>query len=158
MEGYIRHILNGDIIMENKEFKKTLASCLSKYGFLWKNKHFYFCTDNSIIVINTQKSNYNNCYYINFGFCERAIHNSNILPALLECDVRGRFLYKNANIIKDQYPLNEISVEELCLSINSNMQCIILPVVNEGIRKYFEMFPKAVYAATMKLKQHLNLI
>ncbi|WP_094184847.1 DUF4304 domain-containing protein [Acetivibrio straminisolvens] len=51
-----------------KKFKKVLTEVLSEYGFEIKGNIFRAETRELIAVVATQKSNYENSYYINLGF------------------------------------------------------------------------------------------
>ena len=46
--------------MDNTEFKKTVQIIVSKYGFIYRKKNYYFDSGKLIIVINLQKSNFDN--------------------------------------------------------------------------------------------------
>ena len=61
--------------MDNTEFKKIVQEITSKYGFMYCKKNYYCYLHKIIIVINLQKSNFDNSYYINYGFCVKDIHN-----------------------------------------------------------------------------------
>ena len=61
--------------MDNTEFKKIVQEITSKYGFMYCKKNYYCNSDKIIVVINLQKSNFDNSYYINYGFCVKDIHN-----------------------------------------------------------------------------------
>lgn len=140
--------------MDNSEFKKIVRKSTGKYGFIYCKKNYYYNSDNLIVVINLQKSNFDNGYYINYGFCVKEIHNDLQYPKSNECDITGRFL-NGTN--KDIYPLDTMNVDELALNLDNNMMNFIVPVIDEGIGKYFELFPKAVCRATLKLKKYLGM-
>ena len=53
--------------MNNIEFKKIVQEITSKYGFMYCKKNYYYNSDKIIVVINLQKSNFDNSYYINYG-------------------------------------------------------------------------------------------
>lgn len=52
--------------MDNTEFKKILQVCTDRVGFTYCKKNYYYQSEKLIIVINTQKSNYDNSYYVNY--------------------------------------------------------------------------------------------
>ena len=60
--------------MDNTEFKKIVQEITSKYGFMYCKKNYYYNSDKIIVVINLQKSNFDNSYYINYGFYVKDIH------------------------------------------------------------------------------------
>ena len=49
--------------MDNTEFKKIVQEITSKYGFMYCKKNYYYNSDKIIVVINLQKSNFDNSYY-----------------------------------------------------------------------------------------------
>ena len=143
--------------MTNAEFKKILATNLTDRGFVKNSNNFYYRSDETTIVINTQKSNNDNSFYINYGFFVNSIHQECKYPTILETDVRGRFRCENFGNIKDRYLLDQINAECLIDSINNNLSKVIFPTVNKGIREYFEIFPSAINTATIRLKQYLEI-
>ena len=80
------------------------------------------------------------------------IHNDLQYPKNNECDITGRFL--NATNI-GTYQLDTMNAEELVMSLEKNI--LNFPVINEGIRKYFELFPNAICRATLNLKKYLGI-
>ena len=140
--------------MDNKEFKKIVQESTSKFGFKYCKKNYYFNSDKLIVVINLQKSNFDNSYYVNYGFWVKDIHNDLQYPKSNECDITGRFVNE---INKDIYPLDAMNVNELAINLENNIISTIVPVINEGISKYFELFPKAICRATINLKKYLGI-
>ncbi len=144
--------------MNNTEFKKILQICTSEIGFEYYKKNYYYQSEKLIVVINTQKSNYDDSYYVNYGFCVRDIHDNLKYPKINECDIIGRFI-NNTNDKKEyEFKLYTISSDELIKCFDYNIRYIIIPVVNEDINKYFELFPKAIYTAKRNLKEYLEKI
>lgn len=140
--------------MDNVEFKKIVQEITGKYGFMYCKKNYYCNSDKVIVVINLQKSNFDNSYYINYGFCVNDIHDDLYYPKNNECDIAGRFFYETN---KDSYQLDTMTVEELVMSLEKNILNSIVPIINEGISKYFELFPNAICRATLNLKRYLGI-
>lgn len=140
--------------MDNIEFKNIVQEITSKYGFVYCRKNYYCNSDKIIVVINLQKSNFDNGYYINYGFCVKDIHNDLQHPKNNECDITGRFLSETN---KGTYQLDAMHAEELAMSLEKNILSFIVPVINDGISKYFELFPNAICRATLNLKKHLGI-
>ena len=138
--------------MNNTEFKKLLQICTEKVGFKYSKRNYYYENDEIIIVIDTQKSNYDNSYYINYGFWVKAIHNNTDYPKITDCDIMGRFRDNTT----DNFQLQNLDSNKLMECINSNLSDIIIPVINEGIPKYFDLFPRAICMAKLKLKTYLE--
>jgi len=143
--------------MDNKEFKKIIQKCVYEYGFIYKNKNYYY-DDKLVIVINCQKSNYENTYYINYGFWVKEIHEETKYPLVEMCDVMGRF----NNIIGDkiEYNFRLDIIDEECLeeNIKRNITHLIVPVLENGIEKYFEIYPQAMHVAKTILKDYLRRV
>ena len=75
-------------------------------------------SDKIIVVLNLQKSNFDNSYYINYGFCVKDIHNDLQYPKNNECDITGRFLNETN---KGIYQLDTMNAEELVVSLEKNI-------------------------------------
>ncbi len=60
--------------MDNKVFNNVLRICMEKNGFILKNKGYYKTTDDLIVVVEAQKSNYDNSYYVNYAFFVKDIY------------------------------------------------------------------------------------
>lgn len=144
--------------MDNKEFKKILNSCLKKNGFSFNNKRYYKYTNNLIIVVDIQKSNYDNSYYINYAFYVKEIYDGIDYPGTNTGDIRGRFGYDCEEKTYDYYPLNIINHDDLQSSLEHNINSVLIPVAEHGLMKYFELFPKAIFTATNKLQQYLRSV
>lgn len=141
--------------MNHSEFKRILENCVDKYGFTCFRKNHYLQSGDLLIVINTQKSDYDNSYYVNYGFCVKTIHPDLEYPQISECDIIGRFL-NTAGGKADLFQLSELDPSKLHCCFDSNMQNIIMPVIEGGISRYFEIFPHAVHSAKRTLKEYLN--
>lgn len=140
--------------MNNIEFKKIVQEITEKYGFMYCKKNYYFETPELIIVIGLQKSNYENSYYINFGFCVKEMHNDMKYPKSNECDITCRFLNETG---KGIYQLDIQNYEELVISLEKNITDFIVPVINAGIRQFFILFPQYSCLASYNLKKYLGI-
>ncbi len=142
--------------MNNTELKKVLQVSTGLIGFKYCRKNYYYKSEKLIIVINTQKSNYGDTYYVNYGFCVRDIHVNFDYPKINECDIIGRFVNETNDGTKYEFELSTINSDELMKCFEYNIKNIIEPVVHEGINKYFELFPQAIFAAKRELKEYLE--
>ena len=143
--------------MQKKEFKKVLENILAQYGFHYVNKAYYLDNDEIIIVIATQKSNYENSYYINFGFLIKKVNPEIKYPKDNACDVFGRFVLDCNGKQYQSMDLDSFNIENLSVSVKNFMEVNIKPVIENGLSKYFEINPKAIFTATLKAKNYLNL-
>ena len=82
------------------------------------------------------------------------IHNDLQYPKNNECDITCRFLNETN---KGIYQLDTMNAEELVVSLEKNILNFIVPVINEGISKYFKLFPNANCRATLNLKKYLGI-
>ena len=158
MDFSLRHILKKDeIIMDNKTLKKILQDCTTRVGFSYCNKNYYYSDNNIIIVINVQKSNYAGSVYVNYGFCVRDIHVDLKYPKINECDIVGRFINNIDDMEKTDFLLDELESDKLEKCFETNIERTIIPVINEGIKKYFEIYPKSIMTAKQKIKEYLEI-
>lgn len=141
--------------MEKKEFKKALRNVLASYGFLYVNKAHYCRNDELIVVVATQKSNYSNAYYINYGFLIRELNPDVEFPKDYDCDVRGRFTFQKS---EDQgtFHMEEDDIKILRESLKSEIENKILPALSDGVEKYYELYPDVLMAASLKTKEYLK--
>lgn len=144
--------------MDNILFQQIFEDSFSNIGFrLNKKNYFYYSDEELIIVINKQKSYYDNSYYINFGFLVKNIHDDLNNPKIQECDIINRFICKCQGTEREDFPLEMIEETELKECFEDNITRRIIPVINEGIKKYFELYPKAICTASTILKDYLGL-
>ena len=142
--------------MNNTEFKKILQNCTNKLGFRYCKKNYYYQDETLVIVINVQKSNFDDSYYVNYGFLIKDIHDNIENPKINDCDIVGRFINYVDDRIEYDFQLYTLSEDKLIESLDYNLNNIIAPVVNEGIKKYFELYPNAILSARRNLKEYLE--
>ena len=138
--------------MDSSEFRRIFKECMIENGFAFRNNKCYLLSEKLITIIQTQKSNFSNGFYINYGFLVKEIHKNMDCSNISLCDVEGRFKIND----KDEYELSSLTSERLIESLKANVNDIIFPVTNGGIMKYFELYPKAICAAKKDLREFLN--
>ncbi|HBW38908.1 DUF4304 domain-containing protein [Desulfosporosinus sp. BICA1-9] len=143
--------------MDKKEFKKALDNILSQYGFQYINKAFYHDNEEIITVITTQKSNYENSYFINFGFLIKRESPEVKYPKVTDCDVFGRFVLECCGKQYQSVDLDFFANETLSAAAIQFIDANIKPTIECGLSKYFEVNPKAIFVASLKAKRYLNL-
>ncbi len=141
--------------MEKKEFKKELRNVLASYGFVYVNKAHYCCNDEIIVVVATQKSNYDNAYYINYGFLIRKLNPGVEFPKDYKCDIRGRFIFQKSEN-KDTFHMEKDNIKMLRESLKTGIENKILPALSDGVEKYYELYPDALIVAPLKTKEYLK--
>lgn len=143
--------------MDKKEFKKILTSTLLEYGFVSRNNVSRAETSELIVVVSTQKSSYDNSYYLNYGFLIKALSPELTMPKDYQCDIFGR-LHLNINgIILPALDILEIGSEEFSSALKMSLDERIKPVLEYGLSKYFEILPGAISTVRLNAKRYLGL-
>ncbi len=78
-------------------------------------------------------------------------------PKINECDIVGRFVYNKQGVERTDFQIDMIQETEFRKCVEDNLAKKIIPVMNEGIEKYFELYPRAKNAATLDLKKYLGI-
>ena len=154
---YLIYIKKGDE-MEYKEFVNLLSVSAKKVGFRKYKKDFIYDAEKIVIIVNIQKSNFDESYYINYGFILKEIHNLVEYPKINECDYIGRFTNYLGDKEEYNFKLNSLEKELFENGLKRNISKFILPLIEEGIWKYFDLFPEAIASTKLVLKQYLNNI
>lgn len=143
--------------MDKIDFKKILTSTLSEYGFVSKSNVSRAQTSELIIVVATQKSSYDNSYYLNYGFLIKALSPELTMPKDYQCDIFGR-LHLNINgVILPALDIEKISLEEFSSALKMSLDERIKPVLEYGLSKYFEILPEAISTVRINAKRYLGL-
>ena len=120
--------------MEKREIKKILKQELEKLGFRYTKSAYYYMDQELIIVVELQHSNYDETFFINYGFLIKALH-----PEL-------------------KYPKeNDCNPEKFSKIISSEGKRIFLPVIEDGLNRYFELDPSAIARTTKKARDYLGI-
>ncbi len=143
--------------MNLKEFKKVLASILLDYGFATKNNISKAETDELIIIISTQKSNYDNNYYLNYGFLIKELSPELTTPMDYQCDIFGRLSLIFEGKILTSINFENLSSEEFSYALKISLNERIKPVLEYGLLKYFDLYPTAVSTVRMTARKYLGL-
>lgn len=158
MENGIRHLLKGDKKeMDKKEFKKAIKEVTGEYGFKYIKKGYYYTNEELIVVIDLQKSNFEDGYYINFGFFIKEMHQDVIFPTTNICDVNGRLTINYDGRIYECVHYSDIEPSILKEGLRKEIEAYLLPVMQEGLAKYFELYPQYICTATLNAKKYLGL-
>ena len=143
--------------MGKNDFKKTIGNVLKEYGFQHIKKSYYAENDEIIIVVALQKSNFSDEYYVNYGFLIKSENPRVQYPKDYQCDVTGRIsLLINGKQYHSIIP-EGLSEEELSKAMKQYMEKTIKPVIDYGLKKYFEIQPQSIVTANLKAKKYLNL-
>lgn len=128
---------------------------MEEYGFKFIKKSYYKETEE--LVVSTQKSSFDDSQYINYGFLIKNENPGIQYPRDNECDVIGRFIFKLQGKQSDNIVLDSLNEEELSNAVKENVEKTIKPVLDSGLKKYFEIYPERVVMANLKTKRYLNL-
>ena len=88
-------------MIDKKTFKKTIAIPFQKAGFVKKGQSWYLDGNDALIVINLQKSNWGERYYINMGIWLKAFGEASF-PQFNHCHLYYRvenFFPENRELI-----------------------------------------------------------
>lgn len=158
MENSIRHLLKGDKKeMDKKEFKKAIKEVTGEYGFKYIKKGYYYTNEELIVVIDLQKSNFEDGYYINSGFFIKEMHQDIMLPTSNICDVDNRLTIDYNGKTHDCIHYSDIESSILKDGLRKEIEAYLLPVMREGLARYFELYPQYICTATLNAKKYLGL-
>ncbi len=146
--------------MDKDQFQQILEDTFDKVGFrCYRKTNFYYSTEELIIVINKQRGLYDDYYYINVGFMLKSIHEDEELkyPKVYRCDVRLRFRCTCQGAeTPDMFAIEKLKETELRKCLEENIADFIVPVINEGIEKLFELYPRCMNCTTIALREYLE--
>jgi len=153
--------------MDKKEFIKIFNNELKKHKFIKKGYSWYLFEEKVIKVVNLQKSQYSNLYYVNLCVFFKDLEKTDF-PKEEHCHIRTRL---DNYIIQSDIDYNhlfdleikdisyEYYEEELkkCITVN------ILPQLNiiqnkEGILSIISKMPSFKNTIPMKVKKYLNIV
>ena len=146
--------------MEKKEFKKVLQSVLEKYEFKYysKEKTYYCFKEGLIAAVDTQKSNFGDYYYLNYGFRIDNPDNTTKFPKVYNgCDVMLRFVLNFPEGPKAEIDLNTLDTEAFSGLIDLFIEKEIQPVISKGISELLIINPDAAKCFTLRGKKLLGL-
>jgi hypothetical protein len=76
-------------MIEKKEFKKAINTPFEKARFIKKGQSWYLNGEDTIVVINLQKCDWKNLYFINFGIWIKALGDE-LFPEYNYTHINGR--------------------------------------------------------------------
>ena len=149
------NIIQGN--MDKKELKKAIKEVTEEYGFKYVKKGYYYMKDDLIIVLDLQKSDYKDAYYLNYGYLIKGLQPDVLFPKTYICDISGRIVitYEGSECYCIQYSDLESSIFKTALKIEINET--ILPVIQNGLINYYKLHPEKLYIVSSKVKQYLGL-
>ena len=142
--------------MNNTEFKKNVGEVLKQEGFLYKNKQYYFENEDLIVFVAFQKSNFENSFYINYGFFIKKFYEKLEKLSHGFGDFGGRFVYNDNDKMIGDYKLSDLTKERLSESILENTEKFIKPAFEKGIDDYLEMYPHLKRRLPLTVKEYLD--
>jgi hypothetical protein len=144
--------------MDLKEFKKIIDGVLTKHGFIVKNKNYIRETEELIVAISYQKSNYDLTYYINYsiliknGDYDMCLSKSNNIY-----DLFGRFIFLNKRKKLYSIGLDTFDKEKLEMVFEEKISKEIEPIFSYGLKGYLKINPNCIHTASLKVKNYLGV-
>lgn len=140
------------------ELERVISSSLSGNPEI-KKDNWYIQRDNFVILINLQKSDYSDCYYLNLGICFGAEK----YPQINKCDIRWRVDdYSTGSEIDKNLDFEDrsASLKEKLNNVSFFIQSVINPIIDsldsvKDIRNFLNSSPKKI-AVTLKAKEMLK--
>lgn len=110
-----------------RDIDKTVKDMLTPHGFVFKRNSWYRASDDLIQIINFQKSQFSNRFYMNLGIDVRTGQELIYKPEYL-FSVRLRV----DMIVSDKLLIDALDFEKECSEINRNekMEALILNSIN----------------------------
>ncbi|WP_431244785.1 DUF4304 domain-containing protein [Flavobacterium sp. P21] len=138
-------------MMTNNEFKEIFKNQLTKIGFKMRGNNFRLKTSEIETIVNLQKSNFSNAYYVNYGYnllnfdcSEVYIHISERLPQLATFDLEKEFQNRE---------------KELLAIINQMLIPEITKIKTEqDVLNLFQRKPYLNMTTIFKVKEYLKLL
>lgn len=143
--------------MDKKEFKMAIKEVTEEYGFKHVKKGYYYMKDDLIIVLDLQKSDFEDGYYLNYGYLIKGLQPDILYPKTHICDVNSRIVinYKGMKCHCIYYSDLDVPIFKEALKIE--MDKTILPVIQDGLISYYKVHPEEICIVSFKVKQYLGL-
>ena len=112
----IRHLLK----MENKIFKTIFNDFAKKHNFLYEFGGWFILNKETILVLDLQKSNYSNLFYLNIKIYIQALFGNTYIKSknLVKIDI-GDIFNREPSVFNIFFDLeNSLTEEERCLGID----------------------------------------
>ena len=109
-----------------------------------------------IVFVAFQKSNFENSFYINYGFFIKKLHEKLEKLSHGFGNFGGRFVYNDNDKMIGDYKLSDLTKESLSESILENTEKFIKPAFEKGIDDYLEMYPHLKRRLPLTVKEYLD--
>ncbi len=143
--------------MDKKELKKTIKEVTEEYGFKYVKKGYYYMKEDLIIVLDLQKSDFEDGYYLNYGFLIKELQPDVVYPKTYICDVNSRIAVNYEGMICHCIHYSDLDVSIFKEALKIEIDKTILPVIQDGVKSYYESHPEEICIVSAKVKQHLGL-
>lgn len=145
--------------MTTNDFKKALTACLREYGFAKEGTAYYRRTEELIVVIALQRSNFQAAYYINVGYLIRDIHHGEPNPRYYHGDVRARFGSSCDGKWTDLFDPSMLTTTDDLRSIVERNCAELFDGVSgiTGLKALLDRRPVMLYQTTSKAKKALGI-
>lgn len=145
--------------MHISDFKKTIFDFFKERGYAKKSNNLSLRQGENITVLTLQKSSHSDAYYINFGFYLLDLHENLEVKNSYDCDVRGRFGYKQkmkeTDLFEPDVFNNEATLKKI---LQINVKKYIEDIVTkDDLRKLLKKQPALVYQTSIQAQKLLDL-
>ena len=139
--------------MDSAQFKKIVDNELKSQGFIKKGNSWYSSTNECIVLLNLQHSNFSSFYYVNLGSFLRKRNYDEKYPKETECHIRTRVPY-GVNDDESYHEILDLTTDisdekrELLLIDMIHKYCLptLLKLSSiEGIKKLYKERPNLNY-------------
>ena len=153
--------------MQKKDLVNLFDAEMRANGFIKKSMSWYHDESRIISLVNLQKSNYGNLYYVNLCTYFKALENQALTnPNVVDCHIFTRMDGVNNNHKDFDYLFNldecELSLEEFKKQMRMCVQHNILPQLEllktkEGIMNICKSTPGFINSIPMRVKAFLDI-
>ncbi|MED4718517.1 DUF4304 domain-containing protein [Bacillus badius] len=146
--------------MDKKNFKESIHQSLLMQGFKKQRKFFIKEGVDTLVVIDLQKSNFSNSYYINYGFIIMQLHDNNKNVNLGNTDIklRMRAFIEDKSMPEFDLDNDKLTEEILKFSLEKEYKENIEPSLDtKGLRNLFIKYSGLENSVSPEVRGILNI-
>lgn len=147
-------------MIEKNDLKNAFAKTLRDAGYVKKSDSWYMPGEEAIVVVNLQKSDHGNYYYLNTGICLKALSDESFLK-VNKCHIQ----ISANNLAIDRHSLDKgLNLEEgNSEDLAASMQVVgeqVLPKLSEflSLSQLREHYKKSSFKAALMFWQARELL
>ncbi|GLY09665.1 DUF4304 domain-containing protein [Pseudobacillus badius] len=146
--------------MDKTNFKESIHQFLLMHGFKKQRKFFIKEGVDALVVIDLQKSNFSNSYYINYGFIITQLHDNNKNVKLGNTDINLRMNVFIDGKLVPEFDLDggKLTEEILKSSLEKEYKENIEPSLDiKGLRNLIIKYPGLENSVSPEVREILNI-